>query len=98
MGVGGIGVAVGGIGVAVGGSSVGGSTVGGSTVGDGMNCVGPGIRLVGVIKAFSSGIMMVLEQCVPLALVKAIMTLSLYSASISTYRRVGTAGLRMNVP
>ena len=93
MGVGGIGVAVGGIGV-----EVGGSTVGGSTVGDGMNCVGPGIRLVGVIKAFSSGIMMVLEQCVPLASVKAIMTLSLYSASISTYRRVGTAGLRMNVP
>lgn len=91
-------VGVGGIGVAVGGSSVGGSTVGGSTVGDGMNCVGPGIRLVGVIKAFSSGIMMVLEQCVPLASVKAIMTLSLYSASISTYRRVGTAGLRMNVP
>lgn len=66
---------VGGIGVDVGGSSVGGS-VGSSTVGVGMNCVGPGARLVGVLKTFSSGIMMVLEQWVPLASVKAIIILS----------------------
>ena len=93
---------VGGIGVALGGTSVGGSMVGGSVgssiVGEGINCVGKGFQLVGVLNAFSSGTVIVLEQCVPFSSVKASLILSFFFASSSTYRRFGSAALRIKVP
>jgi len=95
VGVGGIGV---GLGSGVGGSWVGGSSVGGAMVGEGINWVGRGFRLVGVLNAFSSGTVIVFEQCVPVSSMKDNLILSFFLASSSRDRRVGSAGLRIKVP